>query len=168
MSEGERKISFMGFYGAEINTELDAIHEAYNSEDLSYVARRGFAVNAGDRLLPDVQFPFITISGDRTAIRVRNQMKDVFRGVQLHLSETESQYAEITLAQPNDVVDAIIRYADDAELAPYSGLVHTGPMPVYAMCMKDEQLRPIVSELEKRMTAIREEEKKLAEEPIGP
>ena len=165
MSEGERKISFMGFTGAELTAELDAIHEAYNSEDIDYVARRSFAVNVGDWSLQDVPLPFITISGSRIAIRVREQMKDVFRGVQLHLSETESLYAELEPTQPENIVDAVIRYAKDAELAGYTGLTHTGPMPVYVMYLTDEQSAPIIAELEQRMTAIKEESRRLTEKP---
>lgn len=154
--------TYMGFDGPD----LDAIHEAHNSEDLDYVARRGFTVNVGDRPQPDVPLPFITISQDRLSIRVRNTMKDVFRGVQLHLSETESHYAELEPTQPKDIIDAVVRYAEDAELAGYNGLTHTGSMPVYVMCLSDEQSAPIIAELEQRMTAIKQEEKRLAEKPL--
>ena len=105
---------YMGFDGAD----LDAIHEAFNSEDIGYVARRGFAVNVGDRPMPDVQLPFITISGEKMAIRVRDQMKDVLRGVQLHLSPQDCYYAEVEPSKPKDLVDAVIRFAKEAELAP--------------------------------------------------
>ena len=154
----------MGSHMALRGPEIDAIHEAFNSEDLDYVARRGFAVSTG-KPMPNVPLPFITISGSRIAIRVREQMKDVFRGVQLHFSETESRYAELELGQPTDIVDTIIRYAEDAELAGYNGLTHTGPMPVYAMHMKEEQIEPILTELEQRMTAIKEEAARLTEKP---
>lgn len=164
----ERKpntISFMGFTGAELTADLDAIHDAYNSEDIGYVARRGFAVNVGDKPQPDVPLPFITVSGNRISVRVKNTMKDVFRGVQLHLNETESRYAELEPSQAEDVVDAIIKYAEDAELAGYSGLTHTGPIPVYAMYLTDEQSAPIITELEQRMTAIKKEAARSAEKP---
>ena len=143
------------------DTPFTGIDEPCLDSEESYVARKGFEVRKG--IPPSgTKFPFFTVSDSKLAINIGDNLKEVFSGVQLHLSIEDSHYAEVDIAKPETTLDAVIRLAQDLEFTPYS-LKHTGPIPVYTLCTKGTDMKPIEAGLAERVEKIRQEDKATAQ-----